>query len=504
MRRRVTETWKLKRLCTAFLLGYLAPLANVPASKAQRASARPIRVESQQVLVPVFVWDERRWNGVLRTNPTDLNAYHDIPIGGLSSKDFRIYEDGHEQTIDRVTPEEPAFRPVRDTDGQHYEYVTTGGRWIYPDIPVSEKVFKAMTWPTYTIAYTPPTSAEGSCHQLSVKIVNHPDAAAFVRGNYCKAIAAAVDPLNGTKFGQQMENELISRSNGGIELSLTGVTSFLDADGARVHIAIEFDAKKLRYELRFRAIGELHETIGMLARIYAKDGTIAARLSDFDCCDYDDGAGLDWLIVRNSHNNILFAPGRYETQVYLPAGEYNLQVVVSDGKDFGRAEMPLVVERLEQQLSVGSLCVARRARVTQHELQEVPTKRVGSYVPLLSKDFEVSAAVRSVFRKNEFFYYYFEVYDPRIPGPPDCAPGSACEVSLEAHIRIINARTGAVKKDQEPVNVWQYGKPGAPVIPVAGEIDIHSLPKGSYRLEVQATDAAGHATPWRAIPFRID
>jgi hypothetical protein len=504
VRPQIVEISRRKTLLRALLLGYLALVAFVPQSKAQRASAMPIRVESEQVLVPVFVWDARRWTEVLRANPSDPAAYRDIPIANLSIKDFQIYEDGREQTIDSVRPEEPSFQLVRDNEAQHYEYVTAAGRWVYPDIAPAEKRFAAMTWPTYLIAYTPPPSADGSCHQLSVRIGNHPDAAAFVREKYCKTKASATDPLRGTKFGQQMESDLASGTKGRIELSLKAITSFLDTNRTRVHLAVEFDAKKLRYQLKYRGIGELEETIGMLARVFAKDGTTVARLSDFDCCDYDDGAGLDWLIVRNSTNNILFAPRRYETQVYLPAGEYDFQVIVSDGRTFGRAEMPLVIESQEQDLRLGSLCVAHRARETRHELAEVATKQVGSYVPLVSKHLEITPAVNASFERNEPLYYYFEVYEPGASGLTGCAIDTPCEASVEAHVRVVNAKTGAVKLDQERIGVLPYASPGEPVIPVAGRIDVHSFRKGLYRLEVQATDAAGQVTPWHATPFRID
>jgi hypothetical protein len=35
-------------------------------------------------------------------------------------------------------------------------------------------------------------------------------------------------------------------------------------------------------------------------------------------------------------------------------------------------------------------------------------------------------------------------------------------------------------------------------------MDIRKLPKGSYRLDVQATDSTGKSTPWRTANFTIE
>ena len=42
------------------------------------------------------------------------------------------------------------------------------------------------------------------------------------------------------------------------------------------------------------------------------------------------------------------------------------------------------------------------------------------------------------------------------------------------------------------------------VIPIGIGIDISKLPKGSYRLEIQATDSAGQSTPWKTANFMVE
>jgi hypothetical protein len=46
--------------------------------------------------------------------------------------------------------------------------------------------------------------------------------------------------------------------------------------------------------------------------------------------------------------------------------------------------------------------------------------------------------------------------------------------------------------------------PGNTVIPIGVKLNIEKLKPGSYRLEVQASDAAGRETEWRKARFRVE
>ena len=85
-------------------------------------------------------------------------------------KDFHLLEDGQPQTIQNVAPEAPGFAMVSDNFGKHPETIGSGGgRWSYPDIP-SNDLSEWLAWPKYVIAYVPPPSPTGSCHQIHVKV----------------------------------------------------------------------------------------------------------------------------------------------------------------------------------------------------------------------------------------------------------------------------------------------------------------------------------------------
>ena len=45
---------------------------------------------------------------------------------------------------------------------------------------------------------------------------------------------------------------------------------------------------------------------------------------------------------------------------------------------------------------------------------------------------------------------------------------------------------------------------GKSVIPVSEQITTTKLAKGSYRIEVQASDSAGRSTPWRTATFNVE
>ena len=51
-----------------------------------------------------------------------------------------------------------------------------------------------------------------------------------------------------------------------------------------------------------------------------------------------------------------FTLTRYETQLTLPPGEYQLQVIVSDGKKFGRSQTPMTVDSLDKKNTGDQRC----------------------------------------------------------------------------------------------------------------------------------------------------
>jgi hypothetical protein len=479
-----------------FILVLLLDFAAVsPSLRAQD----PIRVESNQVLVPVVVLNDKLYTRLKRAqldgHQRSAQLLDSLAIRGLSVKDFHLFEDGQQQTIQSVAPEAPGFAMVTDNFGKHPETIGSGGgRWSYPDIP-SNDLSEWLAWPKYVIAYVPPPSPPGTCHQIHVK-VGRSHALVWARSEYCNTKHPPTDPLNGTEFGRQMEADLASTQDGTIPLGVQAIAFLEDSGQSRVYIELEFPWKSLKYEFRQ---GTLYASFGALFMIYNQDGSLAARLSDFACCDYGNDikkpAKNETSQVHSMEAQAVI-PDRLETQVELPPGVYELRAIFSDGENFGRKRVPLTVDSfVPKQLALSQIALARRVRKLKDQSVDPAFKQPATFSPLVSKAVEFTPTTDPNFQKDELLCAYFEVNDPqRASGAP---------TTVKAHVRIVDANTGKLKLDFEPVSAAPYVTPANSLIPIARGIDLSTLPDGAYRLEVQAT-AAGQDTPWRAANFQVE
>ncbi len=187
-------------------------------------------------------------------------------------------------------------------------------------------------------------------------------------------------------------------------------------------------------------------------------------------------------------------PARYETQIDLEPGEYDLRVVLSDGSKFGRAKAHLLIEPYDREhLSMSSVVLCRRFRIASVATQEAAAANLApQYVPLVSKGLQFTPSAETQFRKGKPLIAYFEVYEPLLATQP--------KAKVQAHMRIVSTKTGRIAEDFAPFDVSSYERPGSTMIPVSQEIKV---PKGEYRLEVQATDSAGRSTSWRTAGFSV-
>ena len=471
------------------------------------AAQGAIRVESRRVLVPTVVFDRKLYTLTDQKHHRHTLSYliaHDphfwdsIAIRTLAAKDFKLYEDGQEQSVESVSLEAPIFSIVDDNLGKHPESVGTGGgRWTYPDLAnAGEGLW--LPWPQYVIAYVPPPSPVGACHQIRVD-VGHKNLVVWTRSEYCNTQEPAADPLNGTEFGKQLEADLKSGEAGKIDLKLQAVALYGAKETARVNIRMEFPAKSLRHEFKD---GTLYATIGSAGMIYNRDGSIAARFSDFACCDYGNSNKPSSApqSAQSSENRYdrdsSMIPDGYETEIDLPPGEYEIQAVISDGGKFGRQKMPFVVKRPdEKQTSISDVALCRRERKIPTEVQDVPAKMAGSYVPLVSKGVEFTLTADPNFKRNEMLYAYFEVFDPR--------NAMQATTKVKAQLKIVDAKTGKVKVEYEPVDAARYATGGGSLIRIARGIDLNGLQEGEYQLQIRATDSSGASTEWHTATFVV-
>jgi hypothetical protein len=464
-----------KLICMLWLGGTI--FAASPAiALAQTDGPAPIRVESGEVVVPVWAVD---W---------------DVPVqvAGLTARDFHLFEDGKEQKIQQVLVERLHQKDFVDNFGVKETETawTPAQRWI---TLVSEP-FAFAHWDLdpffYLLAYVPPDSAKGSCHGINVKVKGLA-VLFFAQADYCNAPHSPSDPLYGTSLSKQMEDFAASGNQGGIPLMLQTASFYRDAKPARAYITVEFPSSAIKYH---ETPSGLRHEVGILEMVYRKDGTIVLRSSDIN----EDRGPAPGSRGYYSFSRLLM-PNHHEAQMELLPGDYNLRIVLSDGTKFGRAEMPITVDSYDgKQLGVSSIAICKQFhdhKETMDNLDQSRPSTLSDFVPLISKGMEFTPAADTNFRKKGTLFAYYEVYEPLL--------ASASATAVQTRVRIINATTGEIKSDTGLRSAADWMQPGNPVIPVSQEVKLKKLAKGSYRIEVQASDSAGRSTVWRTASFTV-
>lgn len=482
----------------ATLAGAMTVLTGAPVIPGQE----PIRVQAKEVLVPVFVVDEERFRVLWHSEtlapailagdaPLVDHIVEGTVIRDLTAADFEVFEDGKVQTIRNVSYEPSLYWDVRDNMGHHTEYIGPGGgKWSTAEWPSG--LAADLAGPHYLVAYALPESPDGSCHQIKVK-VNRRNALIAARSEYCNKSHSLSDPLSGTKLGEQLGRGLAINESSNIAISLTATPLYSTRDAARVYIALDWPWESLRGKAR---------TKGILGIVFKEDGTPVTRFSDVaDRYGVPDSELVKWRPNHGDRPEKNLIENRYDGQVQLPPGEYELQVALGDGTRFGRAEIPLTVDTYSRKtLALSPLALCKQisdVSTNARKLSGAWTAKVpGGYVPLVSNDTEFKPTSNTRFKARQNLYVYFEIYEPVREGTPQPA--------VEFQIRIVDLRTSKPKTDPQPISAMPYLKAGSSIIPVGRGINISKLPKGSYRLDVRATDSTGERTEWRSVNFTIE
>jgi hypothetical protein len=487
--------------CLLLLSSFLC--VSLPASA--QTDPFSIRVESNLVLIHTEVYNTHSTNtpafrqcrtdngnifdGLPFSKPfTPKDCYYDIVIHGLEASDFHVFEDGVEQKIESVEYELEAVMDSRDNLGFHGEWShTPRGKWRTIDLGTQWLAAPSIHY--YRLAYIPSDPEEGKCHKIRVTVDRH-DSDVYSTDQYCYTTNLATDPLNGTKYGRQMETALTSNKRARIPLVMEASFFYSSSQMARVDIVLEFPWKQLEHQFTLR---DMRASIGVLGVAYKKDRTVATRFTDFGCC----ASGTRWFANPLVEAGNL--PSYYETQIDLPVGEeYDLRVVLSDGDNFGRADIPLKIDSYDgKQLAISSVVLSNRFRDASVAAQESSAVNLApGYVPLVSRGLQFTPASQTTFKSKDHLTAYFEIYEPLLAEQPKTA--------VQAHVRIVDGQTGKLRFQFAPIDAASFKQAGSTVLAVAGDLPIAQLPKGDYRLEVQATDSDGRSTPVRSANFTIE
>lgn len=515
---------------SAVALTFILPARGFPQTNGQR----PIRVEKNLILIQAGVEDaklnakglteeqkrcEQANQDTLATLPATEpylpKRCEEIQVSGLAAKDFHVFFDGKKQTVEGVSAESE-WVIVRDNLGVHAEMSdASSGKWSTRDslLPKpGERILGVGNTLVYNIALAQDRSLPRGCHKIRVR-VDRSHSRVYARDEYCNG-QQVWDTLRGSKLGNWMEKDLASDDAGKLPVSLQVGYVYSGANSARVLVAADFPPDSLHSW--WESDWHLHATISTLGMVYGKDGSIEARFSDLGCCTGYLGPSIvgmggffedfyhpkdpqtwGFLPALLNLEGKLRLPVRYETQLELVPGQYEVRMVVGDGEKFGRAAAHLSIDKYdEKELALSSVMICNRFRDARvAAIESAAANLAPEYVPLVSKNIQFTPTADTRFTPGEPLIAYFEVYEPTASQLPDV---------IEAHLRVADAKTGAIAKDYPAVDLKSYRRSGTTIFAVAREVPKEKLPKGSYRLEVQASDSAGRTTAWRATNFAVE
>jgi len=489
--------------------------------------------QSRQVIVEAIVWDKRwdkskYWIGdepIGNRTKFYLRQHLYPPSRGLKPKDFRVLEDGAEQ---RVNYFKEADFPAVDVTDHWVFWPSAHGTWgVLEDQCTRARAIGCSVFDspsaTYLIGYTPPPMHPGECRTINVLVKSHD--VQLNRQRYCALSGGGIDldSIAGPKLAAKMRDFAKSSARGLIDVSVqtpafwgSGVLSLLreaspngsvptigtdftyvvevhDSQApATVHIAASL--KFPNYHWSYPCSTNSAAFISGVA--YDAAGEIAAQFADrFDCIAPTVTGGAKFFPLAGG----IQLPDRFDTQISLRPGDYDLRVVASDGEYFGRARMPLHVEPLTpEHLMVSDVVIAGVVRYGGWVLREATDVSPAPVVPnpLVSKDSQYypDSDQPPRLHKHTPLYIYFEIYEPQV---------ETDGTSVYFQWRITDEKTGATVMSTDRQSAADWVVPGNEVIPIGLKLDTEKLNKGSYDLEVQASDSAGHQSEWRAAKFDV-
>jgi hypothetical protein len=191
-------------------------------------------------------------------------------------------------------------------------------------------------------------------------------------------------------------------------------------------------------------------------------------------------------------------PSLFDTQIELRPGDYEVRVVVSDGKNFGRAQVPLRVQPLNGEgLTVSDVALNSILRDASWIVRDAAKVAPASVIPapLVSKNVQFLLAPDTQLRKDNPLSVYFEIYERLL---------ETQTTVVSFRLRITDLKTGSLVMDTEPMSAANWVLPGNAVVPIGLKLATEKLDKGSYRLEVQASDSAGRESEWRQAIFTLE
>ena len=443
------------------------------------------------------------------------------PARGLTVNDFHVFDNGVEQRINYF---KEADFPATSTSTTTWRF-DPSARGIWGTLIAGSGILYSPS-ATYLMGYVPPAPQPGECRTIQIVVQNH--YVQLNRKQYCtlKNFAAATT-LEQTKLGTRMQSFAKSTAQGKIKVSTqafafwsSGVLSLAGQapstgnapvlPAADFTYVVEVHDSKAPATVQIAATFALPEQLGnyplwnypcprdaaihVLAVVYKTNGELVRQFDDAFRCDvWDTPMSEPIKKVLGAKRSI---PSLFDTQIELRPGDYEVRVVVSDGKNFGRAQVPLRVQPLNANgLTVSDVALNSVLRDASWVVRDATNVTPAPIVPtpLVSKNVQFLPVADTQLRKDNPLSVYFEIY--KLPD----LDGNA----VYYRMRITDLKTGATVMNTEPISAAKFVVPGNGVVPVGLKLNTDKLEPGSYRLEVQASDSAGRESGWRAANFNI-
>jgi len=334
----------------------------------------------------------------------------------------------------------------------------------------------------YLLGYTPPESAEGSCHFLKVKL-DRPGTSVRFRSGYCNV--KPTDVLLGNPVEKDLENRVAGSAPGVPGASMQAPFFYSSTNTARVDVALSIPTESIKFE---KAKGKFHADVNILAIAYRPDGTVAARFSDNKKLEVDGKKELQAFNER---------PYYYDGQFDIASGEYTLKAAFSSGgASFGKVEIPLTIDPYDsKQFGLSSLALSKDLHRAADVGSDLDAVLLEGRTPLVAQGYQFMPAAAYRFKTTDRAALYAEVYEPH------AADKTPPIVGIQ--LRVLDRKTQQEKQDSGLIGVSSEIRAGNPVIPVGLKLPLDKLTPGAYRAEVKAMDALGNSKT-RVADFDVE
>jgi VWFA-related protein len=329
----------------------------------------------------------------------------------------------------------------------------------------------------YVLGYVPNKEAQpGACHSLKVKLLKGGDTVRS-RSSYCEA--KSLDVLSGTPA----ERDLEARMNANASPTVTGASLqvpffYTAANTARVHVALEIPPGTIQFT---KEKGRLHAVVNIVGIAWLPDGAVRARFSDSLKVSFDDKKQVEAFNAK---------PFLYEKQFPIGPGNYSFKVVFSSAANqFGRMEMPLVVEPWDpSKFFLSGLALSRDLVKAKEAIPGIDSELVEDRVALVAAGYEFTPSASLRLKKSQKSYLYAELYEPALTKP---GIEEKDVPAVGVHMELLDPATGKTVSDFGIMRLRLPPLTGKPAIPVGLVVNPPDVPAGRYLLRVTAMSSIG-------------